>query len=130
MGFEQFGDVQIFRPSYEAEDAIRRQARIHLFSRFTPGEYRGAEAANEIVQHQFRIYEHLLRPLIPKLASRGGAEILLFQYDEAWRLLHGKGILDLRERERWMWVEPRLKRALKFLVERICTRLSRRPKSE
>ena len=120
MGFEQFGFVRIFRPSYEVENAIRQQARNHLFSRFTPGEYCGAKAANEIIQHQFQIYERLLRPLIPKLASRGGAEFLLFQYDEAWRILHGDGLLDLRERERWAWIEPRLKRAIKFLVELIC----------
>jgi hypothetical protein len=58
--------------------------------------------------------------LIPKLASDDGVAFLLFQFDEACRILHSDGILDLRERERWMWVEPRLKRAIKFLVELIC----------
>lgn len=112
--------MRIFRPSDEVEAAIRAVARAHLFSNFKPGEYRGAQAANAIIQHQFGIYERLLRPLIPRLASREAAEFLLFQYDEAWRLLHGKGILDLREREHWAWIEPRLKRAIKFLVELIC----------
>jgi hypothetical protein len=120
MGFESFGGVQIFRPSNEVEAAIRDRARSHLFSAFKPGVYRGAEAANRIIHHQFAIYERLLRPLMSKLVSRGAAEFLLFQYDQAWQLLHGKGILDLREREHWAWIEPRLKRAIKFLVELIC----------
>ncbi len=58
--------------------------------------------------------------MIPQLASRGAAELLLSQYDEAWRLLHGKGILDLSERQRWEAIEPEFKRAIKYLVELIC----------
>src|ERR1039458_1047450 len=122
--FEQFGDVRIFRPSHGTESFIRRRARNHLLSRFSPGEYRGAEAANAVIQHQFKFYENMLQPMVPQLASRGAAEFLLFQYDEAWRLIHGKGILDLRERERWEWVEPLFKRAIKNLVELICINAS------
>ncbi len=118
--FEQFGDVRIFRPSHATESFIRWRGRVHLFSRFSPGEYRGAEAANSVIQHQFEFYKNLLQPMIPQLASRDAAEFLLFQYDEAWRLLHGNGILDLRERQRWETVEPMFKRAIKYLVELIC----------
>ena len=118
--FEQFGDVRIFRPSHGTESFIRRRGRTHLFSRFSPGEYRGAEAANAVIQHQFKFYESLLQPMIPQLASRSAAEFLLFQYDEAWRLIHGKGILDLHERKKWETVEPIFKRAIKYLVELIC----------
>lgn len=118
--FEQFGDVKIFRPSYATERFISTRGRSHLFSRFSPGEYRGAEAANSVIQHQFDFYRNLLQPMIPQLASRGAVEFLLFQYDEAWRLIHGKGILDLRERQRWETVEPIFKRAIKYLVELIC----------
>jgi hypothetical protein len=120
MAFEQFDTVRIFRPSLQIEHAIRDRARANLRSTFSPGEYRGAEAANRILQHQFKIYEALLQPLIPKLSCRGGAEFLLFQYDQAWQLLHGAEILDLNERNRWAWIEPRMKRAIKFLVESIC----------
>jgi hypothetical protein len=118
--FEQFGDVRIFRPSHATESFIRRRARAHLFSRFYAGEYRGAEAANELIQHQFRFYENMLQPMVRQLACRGAVDFLLFQYDEAWRLIHGKGILDLNERHRWEVVEPWFKRAIKYLVELIC----------
>lgn len=118
--FEQFGDVRIFRPSYATEGFIRRRARAHLFSRFSHGEYRGAQAANALIQHQFKFYENMLQPMVRQLASRGAVEFLLFQYDEAWRLIHGKGILDLDERRRWERIEPMFKRAIKYLVELIC----------
>src|ERR1035441_10561522 len=118
--FEQRCNVLIFRPSHGTESFIRRRARNHLLSRFSPGEYRGAEAANAVIQHQFKFYESLLQPMIPQLASRSAAEFLLFQYDEAWRLIHGKGILDLHERKKWETVEPIFKRAIKYLVELIC----------
>jgi len=54
MTTAQFGDVHIFRPSAEVEALIRRESRAHLLSRFSPGDYGGAAAANEIIQHQFR----------------------------------------------------------------------------
>lgn len=120
MSFEQFGGVSIFRPSLDVEAFVREQTRVHLFSRFTPGEYRGSKSANAIIQHQMECYDRLLRPLIPKLASDDGVAFLLFQFDEACRILHGQGSLDLREREKWMWIEPCLKRAIKFLVELVC----------
>ncbi len=58
--------------------------------------------------------------MIQQLASGDAAKFLLFQYDEAWRLIHGKGILDLRQRQRWETVEPMFKRAIKYLLELIC----------
>lgn len=119
MAFKSFAGIDIFRPSLPIEAAIRNSARGHLFSAFPPGEYRG-ERANRVIQHQFRLYQQLLEPLIPRLSSRGAAEFFLYQYDQAFRLVHGEGILNLKEREQWAWIEPRLKRAIKFLLETIC----------
>ena len=124
MSIERFGDVEIFRPSQEMENLIGEKAKIHLLSRFAPAEYRGSKAANAVIQHQFKFYEGLLRPIISKLTSRGAAEFLLFQFDEAGRLLHGNGILDLSERERWKHIQPLFRRAIKYLVELICLRAS------
>lgn len=120
MDFETFGDVRIVRPALEVEELIRRKARAHLFSRFAPGEYRGGAAVNELLRDQYQFYDGSLRNLIPRLASRGAVEFLLAQNDEAWRLLHGRGILDLKERERWKWIEPRFRRAIKIIVELMC----------
>ncbi len=120
MPFYEFGCVRIFRPSHETEAVIRKQAAAHIRSRFPPGEYRGSTAANAVVQHHFKFYEAMLCPLIPKLTSSDAMQFLLFQYDEASRILHGSGILDLAERELWTQIEGDFKRAIKHLVELLC----------
>jgi hypothetical protein len=120
MNIETYGGVQIFRPSFENEAVIRQRARSHLRARFSPGEYRGAEFANAVIQHQFQFYDQLLQAFIPKLVSREAAEFLLFQFDQATRILHGNGIQDENERSRWSYIEPCFKRAIKYLVELIC----------
>ena len=125
--FERFGDFHIFRPSQGTESFVSRRARQHLLLRFSSGVYRGRNEVNPIIQHQFQFYEKLLQTVIPKLITRGAAEFLLYQYDQAWAVLHGEGILDLRERERWMHIEPLFKRAIKYLVEKICLSASNRP---
>ena len=65
-----------------------------------------------------------MQALMPKIACRDGAEFYLYQYDQALHILHGEGIVDKREREIWEWAEPRLTRAIKYLVERICMEAS------
>ena len=56
------------------------------------------------------------------MASRDAAELFLFQYDEANRILHGKDLLSIREREEWEAIEGTFRRALKYIVELICIR--------
>lgn len=119
MNLVQYGPCQIFRPAPEVEGWIRAGAWEHLQSKFKPGEYRG-RAGNEVILHQFRYYESLLEKALPKLCGRDEMEFLLMQFDEATQLLHGNGILDLREREAWSRVEPHFKRGIKFILERLC----------
>lgn len=120
INFEQFGSRRIFRPAPEVEAWIREAAEKHLRSRFEPGDYQGRDRANEVIKHQFQFYEKLLNNALPNLLERGSVEFLLSQFDEASELLHGNGILDLAERERWLRIEPFFKRGIKYLVERIC----------
>jgi hypothetical protein len=120
MYFAQFGDVKIFRPSPEVETYIRHGARDHLLSRFSPGVYRGAKAANEILHHQFGFYEKHLRQQVEKLPIRSTLDFLLSQYDASNRIVHGHDIIDSHERETWNWIEPRFRRAIKYLVELLC----------
>ena len=119
LNLVQYGQRQIFRPAREVEGWIQAGAYEHLQARFRPGEYRGSEA-NAVILHQFRFYERLLETALPKLCGRDELEFLLHQYEEATKLLHGKGILDLREREAWSRVEPHFKRGIKFILERLC----------
>lgn len=115
-----FGHTQIFRPSPEVEDSLARSAREHLLSRYPVGDYHGATSANEIVQHQFRFYEKRLRPAVEKLPSRDTLDFLLSQYDNSALILHGTNIVDQAEREAWSWIEPRFRRAVKYMAEILC----------
>lgn len=90
-----------------------------LTTSFPIGEYRGTEG-NRAIQSLFRIYETELAKAIPRLASRPAAEFLLFQFDEATRILHGNTIQDLKERAEWELLEGVFRRALKYLVELMC----------
>ena len=119
LNLVQYGQRQIFRPSRDVERWIQEGAWEHLQTKFKPGEYRG-RAGNELILHQFRFYERLLETALPKLCGRDEMEFLLYQFDEATQLLHGNGILDLREREAWSQVEPHFKRGIKFILERLC----------
>ena len=56
------------------------------------------------------------------MASRDAAELFLFQYDEANRILHGKDLLGIGRREEWEAIEGTFRRALKYIVELMCIR--------
>lgn len=120
MNLNQFGEIRIFRPSTDVEDRIRQDARKHLLSTFFPGEYKGAKAVNEIVQHLFQFYQKRLIPLVGMLSCRDTVDFLLSQYDEASRILYGNGIADQKKREIWQLTEPNFRRAIKYLVELLC----------
>lgn len=116
-----FGDSHILRPSLEVVAALRHNAREHLLSRFPPGEYCGAKAANEIVQHQFNFYQNRLRTVVKQLPGYDTLELLLAQYDESARILHGIGISNQAERDAWSRIEPVFRRAIKYILEVLCT---------
>lgn len=116
----QYGPRKIFRPDPQVEEWIKLRARAHVTSRFQAGQYRGTKEANPVISHLFQFYTALLESVLPQLTSRSELDFLLYQYDQASELLHGHGILDLKEREAWSRVEPDFKRGIKFIIERLC----------
>lgn len=120
MSFVEFAGIQILRPSREIEVSFHHEARTHLLARFPPGEYRGAEQANAVIQHLFAFYEQRLPSLVRAISDRDTVEFLLWQYDESARLLHGTGIRDEQAREEWLRIGPLFRRAIKYLVELLC----------
>jgi len=117
----KFGNANIFRPSLAAEHAIRDAAKKHLLSQFAPGIYTGLPA-NLVLQCLYGFYEEHLNHFVPDIASRSAAEFLLFQYDEATKILHGRGISNREEMVRWIEIEGVFRRAIKYIVELICVR--------
>lgn len=111
----------IFRPSPAAEQTIQDLSKKHLLTQFPPQEYTG-NAANSILQCVYKFHEALLSRFIAKIASRDAAEFLFFQYDEATKILHGKGLENDHTLTQWRSIEPTFRRAIKHLVELMCIR--------
>jgi len=110
----------MFRPRCQVTAILHAEAKFVLGQRFLPGTYVGRDLVNPVIQHLFEFYDRRLRDLAPLIASRDLVDFLLFQYDEANNILHGKGILDLNDRLDWQRVEPLLRRAIKYIVELLC----------
>jgi hypothetical protein len=96
-------------------------ARRSIASQYSPGVYHGRRA-NDVIQHLYRFYERKLYRFVQGLASRDAAEFLLFQYDEATRILHGKDIVDPDQAARWLEIEGKYRRSIKYIVELMCLR--------
>ncbi len=117
--FQTFGPAKILRPSKSCEQFVLERARDYLITRHKSGRYFGDEA-NRAIQDLFGFYERQLKQVTEQIACRSCAELLLTQYDEAGKILHGKGITDIPMRLEWKEIEGNFKRAIKYLVELIC----------
>lgn len=120
MPFRTYGSARIFRPSRVAASTLHEEAKRRLLTRFMPGRYEGSQSVNAIIQELFQFYEHQLRLIARNIASRDAADFLLHQYDLATEILHGEGILDLRDRGEWLHIEPLFKRGIKYILELFC----------
>lgn len=121
MEFEAFGDLQVFRPRASVEREIRYASEAHLRSRIPVGRYVKKEEINRIVQHQFKFYSDLLNELLPAVASRDFLEFVLNEFETASKIeqLQRTGRLTENEIERWMRLNKTVRRATKYIAERI-----------
>lgn len=120
MLVKRYGPKQIFRPRRHVAAMLHAEAKDWVTRKFTAGTYRGSDRVNPIIHHLFEFYDNRLRSLAPQIASRDLVDFLLHQYDEANEILHGNGILDLKEQSEWGHIEPLLRRAIKYIVELLC----------
>jgi len=115
----RLGPARLIWPSNEVEAFIRKQAQEHLLSRFPVGTFKTPETVNSILQHQFAFYDAHLRQLVGRVASRDAAQFVLFQYDEAAKILHNAH-LNEAEAEQWSEVEGTFRRGVKYITELMC----------
>jgi hypothetical protein len=120
MNFTPFGPKNIFRPRESVCDELHGRAQAALLREFKTGVYVGRDEVNPILKRHFQFYERRLLLIAPKIASRGSADLLLHQYDEASEILHGMNIHSFVQREAWARIEPGFKRGIKYLVELMC----------
>jgi hypothetical protein len=121
MYMESIGGIQIFRPRSSSEWDIRIASERHLRSRFTIRKYDNKDDINSILQHQFAFYSNELGKLLPVVASRDFLEFVLFQFDLATQIeqLYKEGELSKAEDERWKEIGGVIRRALKYIAERV-----------
>lgn len=122
MYLETFGDVEVFRPRLVTELEVRAAAERHLRSRFNVGRYREKDEINSILQHNFAFYCGVLEQLLPRIASIHFLKFVLFQFEQYTRVdrLHGRRELNHAQDWRWSSIGPNLRRAAKYLAERLC----------
>jgi len=117
--FQTFGPAKILRPSKDTEQIVCERAREYMKTHYVAGIYFGKDA-NLAIQRLFGFYETLLKSMVCQVACRSFAELLLTQYDEADKILHGKNLTDIQKRREWKEIEGNFKRAIKYLVELVC----------
>ena len=119
--FEGFNGIQVLRPGHIAEILLRSDAEKHFRARYAPGIVTGKENVNDVYRHHFAFYADTLNRVLPPMASRDFIELLLGQYDRSVEidLLAKKGQLSSERNTRWQHLGPVLRRALKYLAERV-----------
>ena len=109
------------RPGWLAELATRAKAEKHLRARYAPGTVTDKYKINEILHHQFAFYAGTLNRVLPPIASQEYLELLLYQYDRSAEVdvLAKGGKLSAAQGDRWMQIGAALRRAIKYLAERV-----------
>lgn len=122
MHYESFGNQQIFRPRSFVERPLLDQEAEHFFTQVTPGEYTSSTDINAAIQHLCKFYGPLLEANLQKLASRDYIEFLLSEYNASFEIemLARKGKLSEGEAARWQELGRVFRRAIKYLLERVC----------
>ena len=121
MEFENFNGIRIPRPSLQTELEIRYLSEKNLRSKFSAGEYTKKEDINSILKFQFQFYSDLLSNSLNQIASRDLLEFLLYQFDLASDIeqSYKDGLLNRDEVEKWIEIGAILRRAIKYLSERV-----------
>lgn len=119
--FEGFNGIRLLRPGHIAEILLRSDAEKHFRARYSPGIVSGKENVNDVFRHHFAFYADTLNRVLSPIASRDFIELLLGQYDRSCEidLLAKKGRLSPERNTRWQHLGPVLRRALKYLAERV-----------
>lgn len=130
--FVNIGGLEIYRPSPDADQAIRNLAEPAIRKTFSPGRYDSESSVKEILFKQVETFGDRFDALIPLLASREFLSFLLWQYDRADQLdtlLH-RGFLRGEAMKEWLRIGPTHMRALKYIAERITMLAPESPPNE
>lgn len=110
----KFGDYKIQRPTDRIEKKVRKTVETKIFKKFESKTYTNADDINNIIKYMSSIYSNMLDENLNKVASIEFLEFILNQYDITY-------LIDLEYRDDEFWKEygPIIRRALKYIGERI-----------
>lgn len=123
MRFEKFGDIEVFRPRSVTERTVLAEEEKSLRSIMNPGVYQKADDINTAIKCLCGFYGEKIESNLKKLASRHYIEFLLWQYDQSFdiEMKSRRGDLSEGEKEQWSELGRIFRRALKYLIERVCS---------
>jgi hypothetical protein len=121
--FEKHGKNRIFRPREDTEQHIFGEEAAYVLARFKPGTYKDRDQMNLALQTIFAFHKAKLEEALSKLATRNYISFLMWQYDQSHDVLIDgrRGILGEGELEEWAKDGPIIRRAFKYLIERVCS---------
>ena len=119
--YRRFGNHRLYRPSPDAEHALREAAATHVRALFAPGEYTNAQQINTALQRLFDFYDARLSNVLSHLGSRELMDVVLHEFDTSVHVenLSKDGHLAREDEQAWRSIGPNIGRALKHLAERI-----------
>jgi hypothetical protein len=122
----------MFTPSDQAQIAIREKAEEHLRTTYNPGDYGPGKEANEVIKHLYRFYETELDSTLSRISDHKFMGFTLLQYHISSQIDRAFKRKDLSASDAAHWAERRatLRRAIKYLAERICLKAGDTPTEE
>ncbi|MBX9671500.1 MAG: hypothetical protein K2X93_28185 [Candidatus Obscuribacterales bacterium] len=123
MRFDRYGEIEIFRPRSSTERVVLAEEEQALRSSMKPGLYESADDINKAIKALCLFYGEKLEANLPKLASRHYVEFLQWQYDQSFEveMNYRRGSLTNDEQKQWSELGRVFRRALKHLIERVCS---------
>lgn len=122
--FRKFCQNKIFRPRATTERKIMNDEASYVLHRHEPGVYVHRDQINAILQTICTFHRKKLEQVLGSLANLEYLSFLLWQYDQSHHILLAgrKGNLTKEDWNDWKAEGPIVRRALKYLIERVCSR--------
>lgn len=119
MKKELFGEYTILRPSKYVEEKVKKEIKKTLFKEYKSAVYKDYKIINKIIKKMMKFYADKLDKNIEIVASIEFLEIILEQYNISCLIDNSRHRLNYIEYTRWSSLGPILRRALKYMGEKV-----------
>lgn len=119
MALGKFGQYTIFRPSKHVEKSTKKIVEKMLFKKYKSGVYTDYKTINEITKFMMDFYSNMLDDNLNKIASIELMKFVLNEYNTTCKITRSISLLADEEYSKWKQLGGILRRALKFIAEKI-----------